>query len=560
MRTTIALLTVFTVWSLASAPARACGGFFCSATPIDQTAERIVFTVNGDGTISAYVQIRYAGERDAFAWLLPVPSTPSVDVFPALAIQALDLATEPVYAFPQCFPLALPEGSAGAGHDLRVIRGAVGPFDTAILESESSEAIVQWLIDNDYRFTEAMVPMIEPYVEAGMSMVAMKLLPDADVSDLQPVVLTYEAEQPMIPLQLTAVAAMPEMSIATWILADRRYEADNYGNIELSDEHIRFDESGNCTYQALVSREVDARDGRAFVTEYAKPTAELLERIAAGPVPATEEAQEANEALVELLSGHDYITRLYTRISPHEMGLDPTFAPAGSTEDFDNEHDLTEVRQDPICEDNRCEFLHCGATSACGLSETGAPTCLCGEGTAARITQNRFSVPEPFCEPRASDLSERDEATGAPTGIDGCADFSCGERGECININGSPACRCDVGYGAIVTARTRDGERRTELDCVVATVSEPGQFTLGAPEPDPIPPLIPTPPDPPVIAEPAPPPAHSDVFARTRRPTTDRDGALLCSASGHGGNGTSGASLVLALVALWTRRGRRHES
>ena len=33
----------------------ACGGFFCVDTPVDQNAERIIFTQNRDGTVSAYV-------------------------------------------------------------------------------------------------------------------------------------------------------------------------------------------------------------------------------------------------------------------------------------------------------------------------------------------------------------------------------------------------------------------------------------------------------------------------------------------------------------------------
>src|SRR5262252_10922438 len=78
-----------------SCPSRACGGFFCSTTPIDQTAERIIFTVNGNSTITAYVQISYTGQRDAFAWVVPVPPVPDVATFPRAAFQALDVATQP---------------------------------------------------------------------------------------------------------------------------------------------------------------------------------------------------------------------------------------------------------------------------------------------------------------------------------------------------------------------------------------------------------------------------------------------------------------------------------
>ena len=54
-------------------PALACGGFFCQNSPIDQNAERIIFTQNRDGTISAYIQIQYTGSAPDFSWILPIP-------------------------------------------------------------------------------------------------------------------------------------------------------------------------------------------------------------------------------------------------------------------------------------------------------------------------------------------------------------------------------------------------------------------------------------------------------------------------------------------------------
>ncbi len=44
--------------------ASACGGFFCQNSPVDQNAERIIFTQNKDGTISAYIQIQYTGAAE----------------------------------------------------------------------------------------------------------------------------------------------------------------------------------------------------------------------------------------------------------------------------------------------------------------------------------------------------------------------------------------------------------------------------------------------------------------------------------------------------------------
>ncbi|HEX3595695.1 MAG TPA: hypothetical protein VHU80_11345, partial [Polyangiaceae bacterium] len=49
----IAAAAAFAGVALMPAEASACGGFFCSSSPVDQTAEHIIFTINGDHTVTA---------------------------------------------------------------------------------------------------------------------------------------------------------------------------------------------------------------------------------------------------------------------------------------------------------------------------------------------------------------------------------------------------------------------------------------------------------------------------------------------------------------------------
>ena len=83
--------------------ALACGGFFCnSAQPVNQAAEGIIFADNGDGTVTAVIQIKYQGPSQSFSWLLPISSVPKVDsdigVASNLAFQRLQAATNPNYS------------------------------------------------------------------------------------------------------------------------------------------------------------------------------------------------------------------------------------------------------------------------------------------------------------------------------------------------------------------------------------------------------------------------------------------------------------------------------
>src|SRR5688572_25176316 len=87
--------------ALGVSPAEACGGFFCSQSqPVNQAAERIVFSQNGDGTVTAVIQILYEGPSENFSWLLPIASVPEGDdiaVASNLAFTRLQAATNPAY-------------------------------------------------------------------------------------------------------------------------------------------------------------------------------------------------------------------------------------------------------------------------------------------------------------------------------------------------------------------------------------------------------------------------------------------------------------------------------
>ena len=441
---------------LVPAPVLACGGFFCSQTPVDQTAERIIFAVEDDDRISAYVQISYQGERDDFAWVVPVPDVPELDTFPQLAVSALDLATQPVYFGPVCgFALEDSGGVSGPSPSDGVIvldEQVVGPFETVTIEGESAQELVDWLQDRDYRITDAMVPLVQLYVDDGMKFLALRLSPDADVSDIEPIRMTYPGTRPMIPIRLTAVAAEPEMGIITWVLADRRYGPDNFADLEIDDDLIELDPFGfQSNYLPVVSREVDRAGGQAFVTEYAAPTAELVEQLANTFVPPDPDSILANAALIELLQAHDYVTRLYTRISPEEMTLDPVFRPSRDRSDVSNIHDLSDR---PIPDDcpppPPCVFAYCGPDAICAeAGDLGSPipACVCEGDTAARPVTGVGGAPAVYCESLSADVASADPGFGDP-----CLGVDCGTGGTCESINGAATCRCADGLAGVSTS------------------------------------------------------------------------------------------------------------
>src|SRR5262249_47649462 len=85
--------------------AEACGGFFCSVTPIDQSGEKILFALDQNG-IEVHVQIAYTGNDADFAWVVPTRKPPTLGVGVDALFTALGQATsprfQPTYHYPSC--------------------------------------------------------------------------------------------------------------------------------------------------------------------------------------------------------------------------------------------------------------------------------------------------------------------------------------------------------------------------------------------------------------------------------------------------------------------------
>lgn len=434
LRIGVVVLAAVSVASLVTPrPARACGGFFCSNIPVDQSAERIIFA-QVDNQIRAWVQIVFNGSAEDFAWVVPVAATPRLDVADSIIFTDLDQATGPVIIPPACaMPMfdadgapASEGGAGGSRNDDGVIiydESDVGPYSTATVGSDDASALINWLNENDYVITEAMYPMVHTYVNEGTLFLAMKLQPGQGVDALQPIVMTYQSTRPVIPIRLTAVAADPNMGILVWILGNARAVSANYTSAPIDPIRIRFNDFLQSNYRALVTQTVDEAGGHAFVTEYAGPTAN---------VPVFDDRTRT------LITEYPYITRLYTTMSPEEMTEDPVFTFNTSLGDVSNIIDLSE-RSD-LCEDpanSPCDFNYCGPNATCYVAN-GAPACECESGFVARGVADPVLGTAITCVPEDRNLLE--DVTGDP-----CASVACGELGQCVNVNGTATCGCERG-------------------------------------------------------------------------------------------------------------------
>jgi MYXO-CTERM domain-containing protein len=287
--------------------ASACGGFFCSqAQGVNQAAERIVFASNvADGTVTAVIEIQYQGPTDKFSWLLPISSVPQGDqiaVASSLSFQRLQQATNPQYSLTtrvegvcdtqnQGFggtattgglDLVGEGGEPAAEHDGGVTveaSGLVGSFEWTVISVDQSlaapaDSAVAWLETNHYDVPDGAPGLLGPYLADGMYLLALKLVKGANAGSIRPIVLTYDATKPMIPIKLTAVAANDDMGVLAWVLADAQAVPKNYNALELNEARINWF-NPNANYNQVVIAAADEAGGQGFVTEYAQAGSSL---------------------------------------------------------------------------------------------------------------------------------------------------------------------------------------------------------------------------------------------------------------------------------------------
>jgi hypothetical protein len=293
-----------------SAPseAQACGGFFCSQVqPVNQAAERIVFANNGDGTVTAIIQIMYEGPSESFSWLLPISSVPEGDeiaVASDIAFQRLQSFTNPNYSLTTrvegtCKQSNFDSGNGGLsgaggsstggssggpgrggdGGVTVVGSGVVGTFEWTVISVDDAlpdpaDAAVTWLGDNGYDVPPGAPALLGPYLEDGLYLLALRLTKGSDVGSIRPIVLTYDASRPMIPIKLTAVAANEDMGVMTWLLGDGVGVPQNYLALELNEARINWF-NASLNYNDVVIAAANDAGGQGFVTEYAGPTSAL---------------------------------------------------------------------------------------------------------------------------------------------------------------------------------------------------------------------------------------------------------------------------------------------
>jgi hypothetical protein len=252
--------------------------------PGQRSAEKILFVDNPDSTVTAVIQIQYAGPPQGFAWVLPVPGKPTVGVSSNAVFQRLEAATSPQYWVEvtvegTCMPgsdasvdagsdagggssprdtqdtrdttaaAVVGEVRAPAGHAkglrstaaVRVVdQGSIGPYDYVNIRVDPAlgdrpKVATDWLTMSGYDLTGLDGEVLRRTLKDDLDLLAFRLADAADTSSIRPVVLTYESQLPTVPMEPTAVAAR---GIEVWVVGPSQAVPDNTRSLVLNDARL----------------------------------------------------------------------------------------------------------------------------------------------------------------------------------------------------------------------------------------------------------------------------------------------------------------------------------
>lgn len=253
-----------------------------------------------DGTVTAIIQIRYQSPSERFAWLLPINGVPEVGVSSNIALRNLEQRTAPQYnltrkVIGQCMQQAFvdfrdaagaPNAAAGGASSVAetapppdvvvAAEGSTGPYDWVVLSVNSQVenkvgVALEWLTENKDDIAGVGQEVLAEYMESGMNLLAFKLTKGVTSGSIRPVLLTYEASLPGVPIRPTAVAADPNMGVRTFVLANEQAIPSNYKSLVLNEAVINwFNYRSN--YKDVITQAADESGGQGFVTEFAGPT------------------------------------------------------------------------------------------------------------------------------------------------------------------------------------------------------------------------------------------------------------------------------------------------
>lgn len=217
----------------------------CWDCVLEQEAQVTLVSIDrARSEIEMVPNIRFSGEAERFALVVPTPSEPRFAPAESQIWNDLWLLTAPTATrrsgSSEGFGCGQTDYATDAGDpqnedDVRVLSEVrVGAFLATVVQSDSTRALLEWLNDRGYGFTEADQVHVEPLVRAGWVFTAMELdttvvqAPSRWDHSVDPVAITFSADRFDIPLGFISINRGARLQMIYFVLDDHRVAIDGF--------------------------------------------------------------------------------------------------------------------------------------------------------------------------------------------------------------------------------------------------------------------------------------------------------------------------------------------
>jgi Uncharacterized protein conserved in bacteria (DUF2330) len=226
---------------LASIPADACCPAGPMGKPVVNADQTVVILWDATNKTQHFIrQASFKSDADDFGFLVPSPTQPELEESGNDAFTTLRKLTEP-----EIKRLPRPRNTEKKDDDksppkskdfVKVLeQKLVAGFNAAVLETNSTAALVKWLKDNGYAFSPEVEAWAKPYVEQGWKITALKVAKDANSKNNKTVAsaalrLSFKTDRPLFPYRepdykgtANALGAKQRL-LRIYFVAEVRYE------------------------------------------------------------------------------------------------------------------------------------------------------------------------------------------------------------------------------------------------------------------------------------------------------------------------------------------------
>jgi hypothetical protein len=192
----------------------------------EPTQKVIIYWQNGKEVI--ILQVKYEGQTEDFAWIVPLPARPEVTAIDAdkNPFAEISLYTQSRRHWDGKREPIISELSEESVTVLE--RKIVGVYDIAVLSAADPDALNKWLNNNGYAFPTERRNILEHYTKKNWVYVAMKIDPAAlgkdeikrlKFGELQPIRFAFTTDEMVYPLKMSSGNA-GETELLLYLLAD----------------------------------------------------------------------------------------------------------------------------------------------------------------------------------------------------------------------------------------------------------------------------------------------------------------------------------------------------